>query len=105
MTVIEILVVVSIIALLVGLLLPAVHTVQKMAKETKQKAQFTVIELGLAAFKNDYGTIRRRAGRTCRAARPDYCCPKRRSPVRLGLLGFSDSPGAHPGPKAGPDPP
>ena len=55
LTVIEILVVVSIIALLVGLLLPAVHTVQKMAKETKQKAQFTSIELGLAAFKSDYG--------------------------------------------------
>jgi hypothetical protein len=39
----------------VGLLLPAVHTVQKMAKETKQRAQFTTIELGLAAFKNDFG--------------------------------------------------
>jgi len=55
LTVIEILVVVSIVALLAGLLLPAVHTVQKMAKETKQKAQLTSIELGLAAFKNDYG--------------------------------------------------
>ena len=55
MTVIEILVVVGIIAMLVGLLMPAVHTVQKMAKETKQKAQFTAIELGLAAFKSDYG--------------------------------------------------
>lgn len=55
LTVIEILVVVGIIALLVGMLLPAVHTVQKMAKETKQRAQFTSIELGLAAFKNDYG--------------------------------------------------
>jgi type II secretory pathway pseudopilin PulG len=53
--VIEILVVVSIIAILVGLLLPAVHTVQKMAKETKEKAQLTSIELGLAAFKSDYG--------------------------------------------------
>lgn len=55
LTVIEMLVVVGIIAILVGLLIPAVHTVQKMAKETKQKAQFTAIELGLAAFKNDYG--------------------------------------------------
>ncbi len=55
LTVIEILVVVGIIAILVGLLLPAVHTVQRMAKETKQKAQFTAIELGLAAFKSDYG--------------------------------------------------
>lgn len=52
---IEIMVVVGIIAILIGLLIPAVHTVQKMAKETKQKAQFTAIELGLAAFKSDYG--------------------------------------------------
>jgi hypothetical protein len=37
------------------LLIPAVHTVQRRAKETKQKAQFTAIELGLAAFKSDYG--------------------------------------------------
>jgi len=55
LTMIEILVVVSIIAILTGLLLPAVHTVQKMARETKQKAQLTSIELALAAFKNDYG--------------------------------------------------
>jgi type II secretory pathway pseudopilin PulG len=52
---IEIMVVVGIIAILIGLLIPAVHTVQRMAKETKQKAQFTAIELGLAAFKSDYG--------------------------------------------------
>ncbi|MEN6428209.1 MAG: type II secretion system protein [Phycisphaerales bacterium] len=55
LTVIEIMVVVGIMALLVGLLLPAVHSVQKMAKDTKQRAQLTAIELGLAAFKNDYG--------------------------------------------------
>lgn len=55
LTVIEILIVVGVIAILIGLLLPAVHTVQKMAKDTKQKAQLTAIELGLAAFKNDYG--------------------------------------------------
>ena len=55
LTMIEILVVLSIVALLAGLLLPAVHTVQKMARETKQKAQFTAIELGLGTFKNDYG--------------------------------------------------
>ena len=52
---IELLVVLGIIALLVGLLLPAVSAVKKMAKETKQKAQFVTIELALEAFKNDYG--------------------------------------------------
>ncbi|MGE5294847.1 MAG: type II secretion system protein [Solirubrobacterales bacterium] len=57
LTVIEILVVVGIIAILVGLLMPAVHMVQTMAKNTKQRAQFTAIELGLAAFKHDYGDL------------------------------------------------
>lgn len=54
-TMIELLVVLGIIALLVGLLLPALSAVKNIAKETKQKAQFTAIELALTAFKNDYG--------------------------------------------------
>ena len=52
---IELLIVLGIIALLVGLLLPALSTVRNIAKETKQKAQFATIEMALAAFKNDYG--------------------------------------------------
>ncbi len=55
LTIIELLIVLGLIALLVGLLLPAVSAVKKMAKETKQKAQFATIELALEAFKNDYG--------------------------------------------------
>ncbi len=55
LTIIELLIVLGIIALLVGLLLPAVGAVRKMAKETKQKAQFATIGLALEAFKNDYG--------------------------------------------------
>lgn len=55
LTMIELLIVLGIIAILVGLLLPAVTVVRKMAKETKQKAQFSTIELALATFKNDYG--------------------------------------------------
>ncbi len=52
---VELLVVVGIIALLTGILIPAVSTVRKIARETKQKAQFTAIGLGLEAFKNDFG--------------------------------------------------
>jgi type II secretory pathway pseudopilin PulG len=92
MTVIEILVVISIIALLVGLLLPAVHTVQKMAKETKQKAQFTSIELGLAAFKSDYGDYPPSSWQNPNVAggRTDYCGAQKLSEALLGwdLLGF-----------------
>jgi len=55
LTIIELLIVLGIIALLVGLLLPSLSAVKKMAKETKQKAQFATIGLALEAFKNDYG--------------------------------------------------
>jgi type II secretory pathway pseudopilin PulG len=55
LTMVEILVVVGIISLLVGLLLPAISKVKSMAREAKQKVQFTAIGLGLATFKNDYG--------------------------------------------------
>lgn len=55
LTIVEILVVVAIISLLTGLLLPAVNKVKSMAKEAKQKVQFTVLGVGLETFKNDYG--------------------------------------------------
>jgi type II secretory pathway pseudopilin PulG len=91
--VIEILVVVGIIALLVGMLLPAVHTVQKMAKETKQRAQFTAIEFGLAAFKNDYGDYPPSdwLSSTSPPAVPgNYCGAQKLAEALLGwdLLGF-----------------
>jgi type II secretory pathway pseudopilin PulG len=89
---IEILVVVSIIALLVGLLLPAVHTVQKMAKETKQKAQFTSIDLGLAAFKSDYGDYPPSSwwNPAIGGTPQDYCGAQKLAEAMLGwdLLGF-----------------
>ena len=55
LTLVEILVVLGIIALLLGLLLPAMTTVKNSAKEVKQKAQFGSINLALVTFKNDYG--------------------------------------------------
>ena len=55
LTIIELLIVLGIISLLIGLLVPALSVVKKMARETKQKAQFATIELALAAFKNDDG--------------------------------------------------
>jgi type II secretory pathway pseudopilin PulG len=55
LTIIELLIVLGIIALLIGLLVPSLSAVKKMAKETKQKAQFATIELALEAFKNDEG--------------------------------------------------
>lgn len=54
-TLVELLAVLAIIAILVALLIPAVTMVRKMAKETQQRAQLTTIEMGITAFKNDYG--------------------------------------------------
>jgi type II secretory pathway pseudopilin PulG len=58
-TVVELLAALGIIALMVGLLLPALNVVRNKAKETKQKAQFMTISLALAAFKNDHGDFPR----------------------------------------------
>jgi type II secretory pathway pseudopilin PulG len=94
LTVIEILIVVGVIAILIGLLLPAVHTVQKMAKDTKQKAQLTAIELGLAAFKNDYGDYPPSfcwdPGISTSGTPRDYCGAQKLAEALLGwdLLGF-----------------
>jgi prepilin-type N-terminal cleavage/methylation domain-containing protein len=54
-TLVEMLIVLVIIALLVGLLLPAIAMVRRQAKETAQRAQFATIEMALDAFKQDYG--------------------------------------------------
>ena len=47
--------VVGIIAVLMGVLIPALNVVQKMVRNTKQKAQLTTIDLAITAFKSDYG--------------------------------------------------
>ena len=54
-TIVELLMSITIIALLLGILLPAVSTVRTKAKETVQKGQFATIDMALEAFKQDYG--------------------------------------------------
>ncbi len=54
-TIVELLAALGIIALMVSLLIPALNVVRNKAKETKQRAQFVAINVGLTAFKNDYG--------------------------------------------------
>jgi prepilin-type N-terminal cleavage/methylation domain-containing protein len=54
-TIVELLIVVTIIALLLGILLPSITMVRTKAKETAQKAQFATIDMALEAFKQDYG--------------------------------------------------
>jgi prepilin-type N-terminal cleavage/methylation domain-containing protein len=54
-TVTEVLTAVAIVALLIGILLPALTYVRNTAKGTMQKAQINTIEMALTAFRNDYG--------------------------------------------------
>ena len=54
-TMVEILAVVGIIAILVGVLIPALTMVRNMARRTQQRAQLTTIDLALTAFRNDQG--------------------------------------------------
>lgn len=54
-TMVELLTVIGVIALLIGLLIPALTMVRNLAKKTQQKVQFTTIGLAINAFKSDYG--------------------------------------------------
>ncbi len=91
LTVIEILVVVGIIATLVGILIPALTMVRNTAKKVKQHAQFTAIDLGLAAFRNDYGDYPPSNWYSPSDGGPqDYCGAQKLAEALLGwdLLGF-----------------
>ncbi len=85
-TLVELLAALGIIALLAGLLIPAMSMVRRTAKETKQKAQFTIISLALTTFKNDYGDY---PGSDW-ALGSDYCGTQKLTEALLGwdLLGF-----------------
>ena len=89
-TVIELLTAVAIVALLTGLLLPALSMVRRVARETKQRAQFATIELALTAFKNDYGDYPPSDWTLPPAPGSDYCGAQRLAEALLGwdLLGF-----------------
>jgi len=91
LTVIEILVVVSIIAILIGILVPALTMVKDSAKRVKQHAQFTAIDLGLAAFRNDYGDYPPSEWFVpARGGLQNYCGAQKLAEALLGwdLLGF-----------------
>ena len=90
LTMIELLIVLAIIALLVGLLVPAMTVVRKTAKETKQKAQFATIELALAAFKNDDGDYPPSIWPLPPNPGSDYCGSQKLAEALLGwdLMGF-----------------
>ncbi len=52
-TIIELLTVISVIAVLIGLMVPALSMVKKLAKDVQQRAQFHSISVALNIFQND----------------------------------------------------
>ena len=88
-TIVELLAALGIIALMVGLLIPALSMVRRTAKETKQKAQFTTISLALTTFKYDYGDYPP-SDWTPVQFTGDYCGTQKLTEALLGwdMLGF-----------------
>jgi prepilin-type N-terminal cleavage/methylation domain-containing protein len=54
-SIVELLTVMAVIAILIGLLAPALTLVRDFAKEIQQRAQFHAIETGLEIFKTNFG--------------------------------------------------
>lgn len=89
-TLIELLITLAIIATLVGILVPTLSVVRKAAKEVKQRAQLTTIEMALVAFKNDYGDYPPSDQFSHHTNNTDYCGAQKLAEALLGwdLLGF-----------------
>jgi prepilin-type N-terminal cleavage/methylation domain-containing protein len=87
-TILEILTVMVVITILVGVLIPALTMVHKIAKETQQKAQLSEINLALEAFKGDYGDYP--PSDFLNSADVDYCGAQMLSEALVGwdLMGF-----------------
>lgn len=96
-TIVELLTAVAIIAIMVGILMPAMAVIKKMAKETKQKAQIAGIEFGIDSYKQEsvFGEYPPSAGNTagslCAASfYGTYCGTQTLAEAMFGqdLLGF-----------------
>ncbi len=92
-TLVEILTAVVIIAIMLGVLMPAFNMVRHKARDVQQKAQIASIEIGLNLYKNDFGDYPASHGftgsGTARTANYNYCGAQTLSEAMLGqdLLG------------------
>ncbi len=90
-TLVEILTVVFIIAILMGVLMPAMNMIRKKASDVQQKAQIASIEIGLNLYKNEscFGDYPQSRGLTPSTGLATYCGAQTIAEAMLGrdLLG------------------
>jgi prepilin-type N-terminal cleavage/methylation domain-containing protein len=87
-TIVEILTVLAVMAILIGVLLPALTTARNAARQAKQRVQFVSIEQAILAWRNDFGEYPPSNWDT---TNPDvYCGAQKLAEALLGwdLLGF-----------------
>jgi len=93
-TIVELLTVMGVIAVLIGLLVPALNMVKDFSREIQQKAQFHSIDVGLELFKNDFGVYpesKENSYPPTNPVDPDYYSGAHKlaeAMVGLDLLGF-----------------
>jgi len=87
-SIVELIAVIAVIAILIGLLVPALSQVQKMAATVSQKAQFSSISMGLETYREDMGDYPESRA----ASSIDFQGAQRLAEAMIGLDGF----GFHP---------
>ncbi|MHC4783261.1 MAG: type II secretion system protein, partial [Planctomycetota bacterium] len=93
-TIVELLTVMGVIAVLIGLLVPALSLVKDKAKVIQQKAQFHGIDVGLEIYKNEFGSYPRSDDNSMLPIPPadptPYCGANKLAEAMVGLdlIGF-----------------
>ena len=100
-TIVELLTVMAVIAILIGLLIPALALVKDNAKKIQQKAQFHGIDVGIELYKSEFGVYpESRDNQINTASSPEktddptpYCGANKLAEAMVGLdfLGFHPS--------------
>jgi prepilin-type N-terminal cleavage/methylation domain-containing protein len=89
-TIIEILTVLAVMAILIGVLLPALTTARNAARTAKQRVQFVSIDQALLAWRNDFGEYPQSSLTQIKGGTQLYCGAQKLAEAMLGLdlMGF-----------------
>lgn len=90
LTIIEMLTVLAVVAILMGLLLPAYEKVHRTALNTKQRAQLAAIEIGLESFRQDQSFLQYPDSNASPIGNANYTGAQKLAEAMLGrdLLGY-----------------